>query len=114
MLPDYCYNAFVSRVVDGDTLDARVDLGFNVFIVERFRIANIDAPETYGVKKETVEYENGMITKNRLIELIEGKNVTIKTEKTGKYGRYIAEIFLDGNSVGDILLSEGLVEPYAQ
>jgi len=112
MLPDYCYNAIINRVVDGDTVDAQIDLGFNIFIRERLRIANIDAPETYGVKKDSAEYEAGMVAKNRLVELVDGKQVTIKTEKKGKYGRYIAEIFVDGSSVGEVLLSEGIVERY--
>lgn len=115
MLQDYCYNAKIERVVDGDTVDAIVDLGFSVHINERLRIAYIDTPETYGVKKESQEYKDGIIAKNRLIELVEGKSVIIKTYKKGKYGRYIAEIFLNDNvSVGEILLNEGLAKPYIQ
>jgi len=113
MTTEYRYKAKIVRIVDGDTLDAIVDLGFSVFIKERLRIANIDAPETYGVKKESLEYKEGMVAKERLIELTEGKDVIVKTQKKGKYGRYIAEIFLyDGRSVGEILLSEGLAKPY--
>lgn len=112
MQPDYSYNAKVIRVVDGDTFDAIVDLGFNICVKQRFRIANIDAPETYGVKKESEEYKAGKVVTERLKELIESKDVLIKSQKTGKYGRYIAEVFFEGNSVGDTLLSEGLVEKY--
>jgi len=110
--PDYCYKAVVERVVDGDTIDVLISLGFNVKIKERLRLSGIDSPETYGVKKESDEYAAGMIAKNRLIELVENKDIIVKTEKKGKYGRYIAEIFINEQSVNQILLSEGLVKPY--
>ena len=112
--PSYCYKAKIDRVVDGDTVYAFINVGFNISIYEKIRIAKIDTPEIYGVKKDTQEYEDGMRAKDRLVELIEGKDVIVRTEldKKGKYGRYIAEIFVDGSSVGDILLSEGLARIY--
>jgi micrococcal nuclease len=109
----YYYNAVVLRVVDGDTLDLEISLGMNVCIKERIRIRGINAPETYGVKKESEEYQKGMVTKNRLIDLILGEKVQIHThkDKKGKYGRYIADVYLvDGTSVGETLIKEGLAE----
>ena len=111
--PEYYYKCKISRVVDGDTVDGIIDLGFGILFKHRLRIAKINAPEIYGVKKESEEYKLGIVSKNRLVELVEGKDVFIKTEKKGKYGRYIAEIFLyDGSSVGETLLLEGLAAPY--
>jgi len=112
----YYYNAIVLRVVDGDTLDLEISLGMGIYIKERIRISGIDSPETYGVKKESEEYRSGMITKNRLKNLVLGKKIQINThkDKKEKYGRYIADVYLleEGLllSVGDILVQEGLSE----
>lgn len=111
--PKYCYKAHVVRVVDGDTIDVAIDLGFNVSIKERLRLARINAPEIYGVKKESLEYKQGMKSTQRVKELVENKDVIIETSKKGKYGRYIAEVWVEGESVSDILLSEGLATEYA-
>lgn len=110
----YTYRAFCTSVIDGDTAEFRVDLGFNVSVTQRFRFARIDAPEMYGVKRGSAEYSSGIISKNRVIELIENKDVIIKTDKdrTGKYGRYIAEIYVNEINVNDLLLEEGLAEKY--
>lgn len=110
----YTYSAFCVRVVDGDTLDLDVDLGFGVHKHDRFRISGINTPETFGVKKESQEYAEGMKAKNRLEELVTGKELIVKTEKDkkGKYGRYIANIIIEltGEDVGEILVKEGLAE----
>lgn len=113
MQPNYCYKAFIKRVIDGDSVVAIISLGFNILVEEKLRLADIDAPETYGVKKESEEYQKGILAKERLQELVENKDVVIRTSKTGKYGRYIAEIFIeDDQVVNQMLLEEGLVEPY--
>tara|TARA_Y100000310_G_C20486718_1_gene717214 strand:- start:392 stop:760 length:369 start_codon:yes stop_codon:yes gene_type:complete len=113
----YLYKATVTRVVDGDTVDLEVDLGMNIFVKERVRLARINTPETYGVKKDSEEYKAGIKAKERLIELVENKQVAIETikDKKGKYGRYIAELYVfeeDWFSVNTLLLDEGLAEPY--
>lgn len=111
----YVYRATVERVVDGDTLDLNISLGFKVHVHERVRLIGVDTPETYGVKKESQEYQDGMKAKARVEELVLGQEVTIKTQKdkTGKYGRYLAEIFYgdSGVSLGETLLIEGLAKP---
>ena len=113
----YLYKATVTRVVDGDTVDLEVDLGMNILVKERVRLARINTPETYGVKKTSEEYKAGVKAKRRLAELVEGKQVTIETikDRKGKYGRYIAELYVlekDWFSVNTLLLDEGLAEPY--
>jgi len=107
----YQYRAHVVSVYDGDTLRADVDLGFFTWIKnEQFRLARINAPEVRGDERE-----DGLRTRDRLRELVLGQDVIIETEKKGKYGRYIAEVFLDTErglvNVNDRLVHEGLAVP---
>jgi micrococcal nuclease len=111
----YEYYATVKRVVDGDTLDLDVDLGLHVHVHERVRLAEINTPEIFGVKKESEEYELGMKAKARLEELVLGETVKIQTikDKKGKYGRYIVNMWTRANledTVSQILIEEGLGE----
>lgn len=88
----YTYKATVVKVVDADTVDLEVDLGFSVSIKERFRFHRINAWETRGAEKE-----KGLLAKTFAQEkLPEGEEITIKTVKDakGKYGRYLVEIWL--------------------
>ena len=111
----YVYKARCTRVIDGDTVNLEVDLGFHVFIKQRFRLSRIDAPETYGVKKDSDEQAAGTLAKERLTELILDKDVVIKTDRDrgDKYGRYLVEVIVDGTNVNDLLLEEGLVKVYS-
>lgn len=110
----YTYRAVCTRVVDGDTVDLQLSLGFNVFMQERVRILGIDTSEIYGVKRGSEEYNKGMLSKVRVEELVMGKDLTVVThkDKKGKYGRYLAEIFVDDVNVGDLLIKEGLAQKY--
>ncbi len=106
----YQYRARVVSVYDGDTLRADVDLGFFTWIRnEQFRLARINAPEVRGPSRN-----DGLRSRDRLRELVLDQNVLIETEKKGKYGRYIAEVFLDTEgelvNVNDQLVDEGLAE----
>jgi micrococcal nuclease len=83
----YKYKAKVIRVIDGDTIECRVDLGFHVSCTQRFRLLDVDAPEVRGPEKG-----QGLIIKHKLRELIEGLEVEIESEKTGKFGRWLAHI----------------------
>jgi len=91
----YEYKARVLRVVDGDTVDLDIDLGCSVHVHERCRLYGINAPETHGVKKDSDEYRKGMEATEFLRNMIEGKEILIRThkDKRGKYGRYLVEIF---------------------
>jgi micrococcal nuclease len=107
----YEYNAKIISVYDGDTVTAEVDLGFNVTITEKFRLVRINAPEVRGEERE-----DGLKSRDRLRELILNKSVVIKTlkDRKGKFGRYLAEIYIneDDNStnVNDWLVTENLAE----
>ena len=111
----YKYKAKVDRVVDGDTFDIVIDLGFKITTHQRIRLQGINTPETYNVKKGSEEYEKGMAAKNFAIQRIEANNfeASIETEKdTGKFGRYIATVWLADNeiSLNDELVQKGFAE----
>ena len=112
----YEYKAKVTRVVDGDTVDLLIDVGFNIHIKERARLYGIDAPESRTLDKE--EKKRVLAAKARLQELIKNtkKKVIIKTEldKKGKYGRILGVIW-DGNkkkNFNTLLVSEGHAVKY--
>jgi len=110
---DYIYRATVTRVLDGDTVDATIELGFQVSVRERFRLLGINAPEIFSAKVGTVEHQAGQKSKARLVELVENRTLKIKTEKSpsDKYGRYLVTIYLeDGTCVNDLLVKEGLAK----
>jgi len=108
----YKYKANVERIVDGDTIDVIIDLGFKITTNQRIRLAGINTPETYNVKKTSEEYQKGLAAKNFVMERIEMNNsvIIIETNKdTGKYGRYIGTIWLPDNetSLNDELVEKG-------
>lgn len=111
----YLYKMTVTRVVDGDTIEGIVDLGFNVSTTLRFRLLDIDTPETFRPRNE-LEKEHGKRATARVEELILGKTVLVRSHKTGKYGRWLAEIFVNdadydaGRQLADILIEEGLAK----
>ena len=111
----YQYAAKVERVVDGDTIDVVIDLGFKITTNQRIRLANINTPETYNVKRDSEEYKKGLASKNHVIQRLAANNYAIKIETdkdTGKYGRYIGMIWLADSetSLNDELVEKGLAE----
>lgn len=103
----YEYRATIDRVIDGDTIDLIIDLGLNTFVRTRVRVANINAPERYT--------DAGKITKAYVTNLLyPGKNVTIRTyrDKTEKYGRWLADIDLDGVDLAKHLIEQELAVPF--
>ena len=109
----YTYQAKLIKVVDGDTLDLEVDLGFKVSIKIRARLQGIDTPEIWGVKKESQEYQEGMKAKQFVEDwFVRNGTCIVKTikDKQGKYGRWIARVFssLEDEELNSLLLQEGL------
>jgi len=98
----YCYNAILDRVVDGDTVDLRVDLGFGVWTHQRFRLEGIDAPERFTA--------SGKLATQFLIELLTDKKLSVQSGKTGKYGRWIGVISVEGQDVSKAIVDAGLAE----
>lgn len=106
----YFYLAKVISVYDGDSFRADIDLGFHIWrLNEPIRVAGIDAPELRGDEREA-----GLISRDWLREQILGQEVTLKTykDRTGKYGRYLAEVFLDDRNIGEEMIELGFAERY--
>ena len=106
----YCYKiSKVIKIVDGDTVDVLIDLGFDIHVKERVRLAGINAPETRTKDKE--EKKKGLAAKTRLKELCKGQ-IFLKSQGKGKYGRIIGELFLQGVSINTIMVAEGHAKEY--
>jgi micrococcal nuclease len=99
----------VTKVVDGDTIDVEIDLGFDISFSSRVRLAGIDTPESRTADK--MEKALGLEAKDYLKKQIESaKTVVIKTEKmdsSEKYGRILGWLFLDGSEVS---MNEKMIE----
>ena len=106
----------VHKVVDGDTIDVDIDLGFSVSFFSRVRLAGIDTPESRTT--DAKEKALGLEVKEKLKkELAAAKDVVIKTEKpdsSEKYGRILGWVFLDGAdlSLNQKLINEGYAGTY--
>jgi micrococcal nuclease len=106
----------VHKVVDGDTIDVDIDLGFSVSFFSRVRLAGIDTPESRTT--DAKEKALGLEVKEKLKkELAAAKDVVIKTEKpdsSEKYGRILGWVFLDGSdvSLNQKLINEGYAWTY--
>ena len=91
----------VTKIVDGDTIDVEIDLGFDISFSSRVRLAGIDTPESRTTDK--MEKALGLEAKAYLKHEIDAaKTVVIKTEKmdsSEKYGRILGWVFLDGSNV---------------
>jgi micrococcal nuclease len=96
----YVYRVANYRVVDGDTLEVTLDLGFSTFRKEKVRLARINAPE--------LKTELGPVSKGHLSELLDGKVLTVQTKKDEKdrYGRYVAEVWVEGVNVNDRMVAD--------
>jgi micrococcal nuclease len=93
----YQYKAKVARVVDPDTYDLQIDLGFNIFINHRVRMLGLDAPETKHIRgADDAEVAKGKEIKAIMTEMLEGKDVVVNTVKdsSDKYGRYLVNLFI--------------------
>ena len=106
----YAYKAEITKVYDGDTVTANIDLGFRTWRRgEKLRLWGIDAPEVRGESRP-----EGLKSRDALRERVLGKSVIVCTikDKTGKYGRYLAEIFLDDVNINHWLMEAGHAGPY--
>jgi micrococcal nuclease len=106
----------IHKVVDGDTIDADIDLGFSISLEKRIRLAGIDTPEsrTTDLKEKAM----GLESKEWLKKKLEGaKDIIIKTElpdSTEKYGRIIGHLFINGQetSLNNQMIDEGYALAY--
>lgn len=103
----YTYQATVLRVIDGDTIDIDIDLGFAIRQKMKIRLHGINAPET-----STPE---GKVAKRWLAEKLPvGTSIVVKTvkDRQEKYGRYLGTVFLNDVNINALLIEERLAIPY--
>jgi len=106
----------VENVVDGDTIDVLIDLGFDILFQSRVRLAGIDTPESR--TKDLKEKALGLESKEYLKKALkDAKSVVIKTEKmdsSEKYGRILGWVYINGDSVSlnDMMINDGYAWGY--
>tara|TARA_Y100000592_G_scaffold2100_1_gene3291 strand:+ start:266 stop:724 length:459 start_codon:yes stop_codon:yes gene_type:complete len=118
-----CYNfrvVEINRVVDGDTIDVTIDLGFDLFKKERVRVAGVDTPEKR--TRDLEEKELGIEATNWLKEKLDGAitgddDLVIRTELVGgmgKYGRLLGWLYIGDSelSLNEIMIEEGYAWAY--
>jgi len=118
-----CYNfrvTKINRVVDGDTIDVTIDLGFDLYKKERVRIAGVDTPEkrTRDLEEKALGIDATNWLKDKLTETIKGDDeLVIRTELkggVGKYGRLLGWLYVgdDDFSLNEQMITEGYAWAY--
>ena len=119
-----CYNfrvTEINRVLDGDTIDVTIDLGFDLFKKERVRVAGVDTPEkrTRNLEEKALGIDATNWSKQKLEDTIagDGDELTIRTELvggTGKYGRLLGWLYIneDALSLNEQMITEGYAWEY--
>lgn len=112
----YTYKAKLIRIIDGDTVDAEIDLGFGVFLKQRIRLYGINTPETRTT--DLVEKERGFAAKQRLTEILD-KEFIVETilNKRGKFGRVLGILHVENEegirtNINEQLVKEGHAVEY--
>ena len=111
----HIYSAKVVRVVDGDTADAMIDLGFDTWVKKRIRFYGVDTWESRTRNLE--EKKKGLAAKDYVKDLLENSDegkFLLKSHGVGKYGRVLGELFVKGNekSVNELLKDNGHAYEY--
>jgi len=107
------YPVTIVRIVDADTFELSVDLGFGLYAIRQFRIAEYDAPETFRPKNKK-EKEHGTAATNYAKAWLEGKTLYITgVDKVGKYGRWLCSIHVQPDDVdyAKHMIGKGFVKP---
>ncbi len=109
------YNAQVERVVDGDTIDVELDLGFDIRLKARVRFAGINAPESR--TRDAVEKQAGLAAKRYVEDWISEREqrgiIQTTLDDRGKFGRVLGRVLNpDGHCLNDELVSLGHAKPY--
>ena len=111
----HIYSAKLQRVVDGDTCDALIDLGFDTWVKKRIRFFGVDTWESRTRNLE--EKKKGLAAKDYVKDLLENSDegkFLLKSHGVGKYGRVLGELFVKGNdtSVNELLKENGHASEY--
>jgi len=107
---EWCFPAKLLRAVDGDTADMELDLGLRQYTRDRFRLLGVDTPE---------RGKEGFLRAKQYLQSFESQEFIVYTHKVGKYGRWLATLYLkdewlleDCQSINDKILALGLGVPY--
>lgn len=109
----YQYNVKISKVVDGDTVDVDIDLGFSTVLKkQRVRMMGIDTPESR--TRDLVEKKFGKAAKAHLKGILDAKQITLVSHDKGKFGRILGELFVNGEeiSVNQRMINDHHAVPY--
>ena len=116
----YNYKIRPIKIIDGDTIDAEIDLGFDIRTKKRIRFLGINTPESR--TRDLEEKAKGLAAKDRVKQLLEGcDNIKLTSHGVGKYGRCLGELFIDTldgrecltlESVNKLLIKEGHAVEY--
>lgn len=106
----YTYKAKLLRVVDGDTVDAMIDLGFDVWRKVRIRFYGLDAWESR--TRDLEEKKKGLAAKARVADLLTDGEFILKSHGVGKYGRCLGELFIGEQNLNQTLINEGHAKKY--
>ena len=103
----YQYKIKLDRVIDGDTIDCMIDLGFDISTKKRIRFLGINTPESR--TRDLEEKKRGLEAKARLKEILEGANeIHLDSHGVGKYGRVLGEIFIESADGTRLCINEQL------
>jgi len=109
--PDlYNYKATVIRVIDGDTLDAFIELGFDVKVKKRIRLMGLDTWESR--TRDLEEKKKGLIAKQFTKDFLKEGTFTVRSHGLGKFGRLLGSIFVDKKCLNDELIKKGHAYAY--
>lgn len=105
----------IKRVIDGDTVEVELDLGFHLTLCDKVRLAGINTPETR--TKDLEEKGKGLKAKEWMqnkMNNIGDKTLIVKYVKEEKFGRLLGWLYIDGepNTINEQLINEGLAEPF--
>lgn len=104
----------IKKIIDGDTFDCILDLGFDVLLEARVRMAGIDTPESR--TRDKVEKKFGLASKTYLKDKMnKAENIIVRTEldnEKGKFGRVLGTVYLDGVNINQQMINEGYAVAY--
>jgi len=109
----YRYKVYVKRIVDGDTVDVDIDLGFGmIYKKQRVRMMGIDTPESRTRNLEEKFY--GKLSKAHLTKILDGQEVQLVSHDKGKFGRILGELYVGNSnfSVNQQMIKEYHAVPY--
>ena len=116
----YTYKAKLDRVIDGDTIDVKIDLGFDISVKKRVRFTGINTPESR--TRDLEEKKLGLAAKDRVKSILaENDSFIIESKEVGKFGRVLGEVFIntvdsveseENISLNELLKTEGHAVEY--